>query len=59
MYIVSIKPAEGPGPILVSDHPAVVQAAIEAIHRQYQPEDQRQTIVPIVRRSAAATPPAG
>jgi hypothetical protein len=60
VYIVSIKPAEGPGPILVSDDPAVVQATLEAIHRQYQTDDQRrQSIVPIARRTVAATPPAG
>lgn len=38
-WIVSVKPANPAtdGPHLVSDHPAVVRAVIEAIGRQFMP----------------------
>jgi hypothetical protein len=34
-FLVSIKPADGPGPVLVSDDPTVLDAAIQAIQDLY------------------------
>jgi hypothetical protein len=34
-FLVSIKPADGPGPVLVSDDPTVLDAAIQAIRDVY------------------------
>lgn len=35
MYMVSVKPVDGPGPVLVSDDPEVVRAVVGAITRRY------------------------
>jgi hypothetical protein len=53
-YIVSLKPAEGAGPVLVSDDPSVVAAVLDAIHRRYLPlPEPRQGVV-----AARIVPPA-
>jgi hypothetical protein len=54
-YMVTVKPVDEPGPVLVSDDPAVVRATLAAITRRYERADR----APLVAGRIGQAPPPG